>query len=50
MKTISKFTTPLALLTIAFIVSGCATAEQPNYQGKKGVTSTIDDYHPSKAK
>ena len=50
MKTITKLTTVLALLTTILIVSGCATAEQPNYQGKKGATPTIDDYYPPKAK
>ena len=37
----------LALATV-IIASGCASAEQPNYQGKKGISPTVHDYYPDK--
>ena len=50
MKTIAKLMLNLTLLAALSVLSGCATAEKPNYQGKKGATPTIDDYYPPKTK
>ena len=49
MKIIAKLTVALALLAIAVVISGCATAEQPNYQGHKGASPTVHDYYPDKS-
>lgn len=47
MKTITKLAFALAL-TAAILMTGCATAEKPNYQGHKGTSPTVEDYYPSK--
>lgn len=50
MKTISRLRIALMLLVALVAVSGCATADKPNYQGHKGVSPTVNDYYPPKAK
>jgi hypothetical protein len=50
MKTIAKLTVAVALLATAVVISGCANARQPNYQGHKGVSPTVHDYYPSNPK
>ncbi len=50
MKTFAKLTIALALLATIAVISGCATAEKPNYQGHKGVSPTVHDYYPPKTK
>jgi hypothetical protein len=42
-----SWVTVLPLTMIAFVLSGCATTDQPHFSGKQGVTPTIDDYYPS---
>lgn len=37
----------VALAAAAIILSGCATAEKPNYRGHKGVSPTVYDYYPN---
>jgi hypothetical protein len=50
MRTIVRLTTALALLATAVVISGCASARQPNYQGHKGASPTVHDYSPSNPK
>jgi hypothetical protein len=37
----------LAMAAAVIILSGCATAEKPNYRGHKGVSPTVYDYYPN---
>ncbi len=50
MKTIAKFAAGLALLATIIVISGCATAQKPDFQGYKHSSPTIDDYYPPKSK
>ncbi|MEW6159020.1 MAG: hypothetical protein AB1813_16470 [Verrucomicrobiota bacterium] len=50
MKTIQKLTIVLMLFVTLVAVSGCATAEKPDFQGYKHSSPSIDDYYPPKAK
>jgi len=50
MKIIAKLTVALSLLATIVVISGCANARQPNYQGHKGTSPTVHDYYPSNPK
>jgi hypothetical protein len=50
MKHMTQLILGCLALAALIIVSGCASASQPNYQGHKGASPTIYDYYPSKAK
>lgn len=51
MKRDTKLKVKLSIVGAAValvVLSGCATAEKPNYQGHKGISPTVHDYYPSK--
>jgi hypothetical protein len=50
MKNIERLALGFILLGVLVMVTGCSTAEQPNYKGHKGVAPTVHDYYPSKTK
>ena len=50
MKTIERLALAFILLAALIMVSGCSTAEQPNYKGHKSVAPTVHDYYPSNTK
>jgi hypothetical protein len=50
MKTIAELVAGLALLAIIVVISGCATAEKPDFQGYKHSSPTMEDYYPPKSK
>lgn len=50
MKTITRTLFGFLALAVLVVMTGCATSEGPNYQGKKGISPTIDDYYPTKSK
>lgn len=37
----------LVVAALLILVSGCATAEKPNYRGHKGISPTVYDYYPN---
>ncbi len=46
MKSITKLVQGLLTAVTLIVLSGCATAEKPNYQGHKGTSPTVYDYYP----
>lgn len=47
MKNITKTVHGLLIAGALIVLSGCATAQKPNYQGHKGTSPTVHDYYPN---